>query len=104
MPTALDTGMAKGARGQRITRNEALALASNTSLDHVYKLGQAALKNRLARFGRKATYVLNLAINPSNICDGKCGFCHYHAGEGDAHAYVLSEDDIIRRIRKLSPR
>ncbi len=104
MAVALDIVMAQGASCQRITREESLALASDRSIDHIHKLGQAALKNRLARFGRKATYVLNLAINPSNICNGQCGFCHYHADEGHANAYVLSEDDIIRRIAELNPR
>lgn len=104
MSTALDVILLQAASGQRITKDESLTLVSDASIDHLYKLGAAALQNRLMRFGRKATYVLNLAINPSNICDGKCGFCHYHADEGDPHAYVLSEDDIIRRIGEFRPR
>ncbi len=104
MPAALDTILLKAAECRRIPRGEALALASDPSVDRVHALGQAALANRTRRFGRDATYVLNLAINPSNICDAKCEFCHYHAEEGDADAYVLSEDDILRRIAELSPR
>ncbi len=96
--------LCKAANCQRLTRAEALALASDLSVNHLHALGQAALQNRLTRFGRNATYVLNLAINPSNICDRKCGFCHYHADEGAPHAYVLSEDDILRRIAELQPR
>ncbi len=103
MAESLDIILAKAATCQRISRDESLILASDNSVDHVHKLGAAALRNRLQRFGRKATYVLNLAVNPSNICDGKCGFCHYHADEGDADAYLFSEDDIIRRIEELSP-
>ena len=96
--------LAKAAEGQRLTRPEALALASDISVAHLFALGRAALQNRLARFGRTATYVLNAAINPSNVCDQKCGFCHYHAEEGAAGAYVLTEDQILARIRELAPR
>lgn len=96
--------LAKAAACQRLTRADALALASDASVGHLLALGQAALQNRLQRVGRTATYVLNLAINPSNICDQKCGFCHYHADETAPHAYVLSEEAILRRIAELNPR
>ncbi|MEI8242370.1 MAG: CofH family radical SAM protein [bacterium] len=96
--------LSKAANGQPLTREEALALASDPSVSHLHALGQAALQNRRQRFGRTATYVLNAAINPSNICDRNCGFCHYHAAEGDPRAYVLTEDDILRRIAELRPR
>ena len=94
----------KAANRQPLSQEEALALASDFSVTHLFALGQAARQNRVARFGRTATYVLNVAINPSNICDQKCGFCHYHASEGDPQAYVLSEADILQRIEQLNPR
>jgi aminodeoxyfutalosine synthase len=94
----------KAAQGARLTREEALMLASDHTVAHLHALGAAALQNRTRRFGRTATYVLNLVINPSNLCDGGCRFCHYHAEEGDAHAYVLTEDEILQRIRTFAPR
>jgi aminodeoxyfutalosine synthase len=100
----MDLILQRAAAGERLTRAEALALASDSSVAQLHALGQAALQNRTRRFGRTATYVLNLAINPSNICDGGCTFCHYHAEEGDAQAYVLAEDEILRRIQELAPR
>ena len=104
MTEPLDVILDKAANGLRLTRGEAVALASESTTTHVYRLGRAALANRIRRFGSNATYVLNVAINPSNICDGKCTFCHYHVEEGDAAAYVLSEDDIMARIATLAPR
>ena len=103
MKSSLDSILAKSAVGKRISRHETLKLASSKSIEHIYKLGTAALCNRIRRFGNKATYVINLAVNPSNICDGKCGFCHYHAAEGGAGAYVLSEEEILTMVRKTMP-
>jgi aminodeoxyfutalosine synthase len=100
----IDLILQKAAAGERLTREESLALAGDCSVAHLHALGAAALQNRTRRFGRTATYVLNLVINPSNICDGGCTFCHYHAQEGDAHAYVLAEDEILRRLQELAPR
>lgn len=87
----------------RFSRAESLELAGDLSVNHIHALGKAALANRLARFGRRATYVVNLAINPSNICDGKCRFCHYHVEEGATGAYVLTQEDILRRISEAEP-
>jgi aminodeoxyfutalosine synthase len=103
MKSELDAILSKAATGKRINRSETLILASCNTIDHIHKLGRAALTNRTRRFGNKATYVINLAVNPSNICDGKCGFCHYHTSEGDARAYVLTEKEILRRVRKTTP-
>ena len=100
----MKTILSKAASARPLTREEALCLASDLSVDHLHALGQAALQNRLQRFGRGATYVLNLAINPSNICDQGCEFCHYHAAEGDAAAYVLTADEILRRVAEWNPR
>lgn len=104
MKLSFDSILATAAAGERLEPEAALAVASATDVGALHQLGQAALANRLRRFGRNATYVLNLAVNPSNICDGKCGFCHYHAAEGDADAYVLSEEEILGRLGELCPR
>ena len=93
----------KGSSLKRVSKPEALALANLTTVNQIHKLGQAGLKNRMNRFGRKASYVLNLAVNPSNICDSECGFCHYHASEHDPHSYVLTTEDILNQIKSFQP-
>ncbi len=93
----------KGSRGERLNREELLALADIQTPTQLHLLGQAALSNRIHRFGHRATYVFNLQINPSNICKGGCRFCHYSAKPGQPHAYTLNEDEILAKTRSLEP-
>jgi aminodeoxyfutalosine synthase len=100
----LDAALAKGAAGERLDRDEALAVASVTSPDDIYRLGAAALANRNRRFGGTASYICNLQVNPTNLCEGGCRFCRYGARPGDDHAYVLSEEEIFARVEQARPR
>jgi len=98
-----DKALEKGARGQRLSREEAFSLAGQITPDRLHALGRAALDNRRRRFGDKATYVFNLQINPANICGTGCTFCNYAASRNDPHAYVLSEEEILARVAQLQP-
>jgi aminodeoxyfutalosine synthase len=53
---------------------------------------------RQRRHGRRATFVFNRQINPTNICVLSCKFCDYATKEGKPNAYVLSEKDILDRL------
>lgn len=99
----IDTALEKGAGGIRLDRDDALSLMGLINATDIFRLGNAAKQNREARHGDTATFVHNVQVNPSNICEGTCGFCRYRAGEGDAHAYVLDETDILSKIEALSP-
>lgn len=101
--TALESILDKASRRERLDREEAILLASEKSVSFIHKLGTAAYQNKYGRYGKKATYVINYTVNPSNICSSKCKFCHYHANEGDPHAYIMSPDEIIDQLKVLSP-
>jgi aminodeoxyfutalosine synthase len=62
------------------------------------------LENKKDRFGLKATYVINYSVNPSNLCSSQCKFCHYHAQEGDPHAYILSQEEILAPLAQMKPK
>ena len=90
----LDGILATGGSGQRVPAADALMLAEAcTTPDLLHRLGAAARANREARFGRYATFVCNLQINPSNICGGGCRFCCFSADADSPDAYVLSEEN-----------
>ncbi|MEJ2037799.1 MAG: CofH family radical SAM protein [Desulfosarcinaceae bacterium] len=93
----------RGARGERLSEAQALALAERITPDRLHALGRAALSNRRRRFGGIATFVFNLQINPANICGSACTFCNYAASPKDAHAYVMSEDEILEKVETLQP-
>lgn len=99
----LQNALDKGAALERLNRDEALAVANLSTPDELHLLGQAALENRSRRFGKRATYVVNQHINPSNICEGQCGFCRYSAREGEEGAYVLDADEILKKIETILP-
>jgi aminodeoxyfutalosine synthase len=103
MNNLAEQALKKGAANKRLGRDEALALTTLTAPTALHRLGAAARCNRDDRFATRATYVANLTINPSNICEGRCGFCRYSAQEGDDHAYVLDEKTILERVERLEP-
>lgn len=101
--TLFNDALKKGAAGLRLDRKEAFALIEDISPARLHTIGRAALANRLGRYGRKATYVFNMHVNPANICGAGCTFCDYAASRNAPHAYVLSEEEIITKIKRLNP-
>ena len=89
MPTALT----------RIDNTEALDHLKYTPL---LELGQAAFAEKRARYGDRITYVHNRHVNPTNLCVYSCKFCDYAAKKGDAHAYDLTEAEILRDLEDPS--
>ena len=98
-----EKALEKGAATQRLSRDEAYELAAAITPDRLHQMGQAALANRRARYGNKATFVFNLQINPANICGAGCTFCNYAATPNDTHAYILSEEEILSKVEALRP-
>ncbi len=47
------------------------------------------------------TYVVDRNINYANVCTAKCIFCNFKADPGDADAYILSFEQIGRKIEEL---
>jgi aminodeoxyfutalosine synthase len=99
----VERALEKGSRCERLTRDEAYGLAESITPDGLHRLGEAALANRQQRFGRQATYVFNLQINPTNICGSGCTFCNYAASKNAPHAYVLEEPEIFEQVERLRP-
>ena len=101
--TIFERALQKGALGERLSREEAYGLAETITPDRLHLLGVTALANRQQRFGRQATYVFNLQINPTNICGSGCTFCNYAASKNAAHAYVMEEPEIFEQVERLEP-
>lgn len=84
--------------GRRLTRDEALDLLLNAPL---LELGRAAHAHKTARYGNVATYIVNRQVNPTNLCIYECKFCDFAARPRDAHAYSLTEDEIVASLDDL---
>jgi len=82
----------------RLRKKEALKLFEKEDL---LTLGQMAdeLRQRLHPEGI-VTFVVDRNINYTNICINKCRFCAFYRSEGEKGAYVLSEEELFRKIEE----
>ena len=94
MASILDSVTQKLARKERLTRDDALALYQ---ADDIIRLGRLADESKQARWGKKAHFVINRQINPSNICVLSCRFCDYATKRGRPNAYEMTIDEIVSK-------
>ena len=82
--------------GRRIGFDEALRLYTEADF---FELGHLAHRVRLAKHPDPVvTYVVDRNINYSNVCVCCCKFCAFFREPGDAEGYVLSFEEIGRKI------
>jgi cyclic dehypoxanthinyl futalosine synthase len=83
----------------RLTNQEALDLIQNSSL---LDLSQMASKRKLELHPKKVTtFVVDRNINYTNICWVDCKFCAFYRHQKDDDAYILSFDEIDKKIDEL---
>ena len=88
----------------RLDLAAALELFSDDSPARLFALRRLANTARVARHGRRASFVDNLQINPSNVCVRDCKFCGFAAKPGESHAYVQTEEEIFATVERHAPR
>jgi cyclic dehypoxanthinyl futalosine synthase len=84
--------------GRRISEEDALLLLEEGGLA---LLGQLAneVRKRLHP-DNEITYVIDRNINYTNICISGCKFCAYYCAPGDPSGYVLSRDELGRKLEE----
>jgi aminodeoxyfutalosine synthase len=97
IPSDLQATYRKVLDGVRISEAECLALYRSNDLN---ALGMIANVLRERKNGSVGTYIHNLYVNYSNHCILRCQFCAFGARKNEAHAFELSIDEIIRRVRR----
>ncbi|MCG3127727.1 MAG: Cyclic dehypoxanthine futalosine synthase [Phycisphaerae bacterium] len=87
------------AHSTRLSDADALALYHDLS---IHELGRRAFA-RLSELHPEPyrTYVVDRNINYANVCTARCIFCNFKADPGDADAYILSFEQIGRKIEEL---
>jgi len=84
---------------RRIGPAEGLKLLRETPL---LRLGRMALeKKRELHPSKITTFVVDRNINYTNICWVKCKFCAFYRSKGDPDAYLLTFEEIDRKIEEL---
>jgi cyclic dehypoxanthinyl futalosine synthase len=102
--STLDALLQKVWDGARIDREEALRLYRLP----LEELGLLADRRRhLAkasafdgRGNEIVTYIVDRNLNYTNVCNVYCKFCAFYRVEGDADAYVISRDELDRKIEE----
>jgi len=84
--------------GGRLSGDEALLLWREADL---HDLALAAHELRLRKApGHSVTYVVDRNINYTNICVCGCQFCAFFKGPGQPGGYVLTKDELGRKIEE----
>ena len=96
---ALDTAYEKAAAGARLTHAEG-ALLLEQGDTHI--LGALAHKRRMALHPeRVVTYIVERNINYTNVCITYCRFCAFYRRPGHPESYVLSQEQIGKKIEEM---
>ncbi len=82
--------------GTRVTADEALALYLDAP---TWLLGELADEIRARRHpDRVVTYIIDRNVNYTNVCVARCNFCAFYRTVGSPDGYVLSHDEVFRKI------
>ncbi|MCC7174608.1 MAG: dehypoxanthine futalosine cyclase [Bryobacterales bacterium] len=81
-----------------MTEGEAIGLLGGTDL---IGLGMAAdaLRRKLHPEG-VASYIIDRNVNYTNICTEYCTFCAFYRSMGHAEGYVISKEELFRKIQE----
>jgi cyclic dehypoxanthinyl futalosine synthase len=83
---------------ERLNLDEALELYLQGDF---YQLGQLAHKVRIQKHSEPiVSYVVDRNINYSNICVCGCRFCAFYRSPGHREAYVLTREELTRKIEE----
>lgn len=81
--------------GERLSYEEGLSLFRS---DDIFWLGRLAAEVAKGKNGKRAYYVRNRHINPTNICVNRCKFCAFSRSKGEKGAYELTIEEIIEKL------
>ena len=80
-----------------MTIKEALELFRDGDL---LELGAAADKIRKEKFGDRTTFIIDRNINYTNVCKNECKFCAFFKRKNQRGAYLLSHEEILRKVQE----
>lgn len=64
------------------------------------ELGERANKIRREKFGETITFIIDRNINYTNICKNECKFCAFFRKKNQQGAYLLTFDEILKKVRE----
>jgi aminodeoxyfutalosine synthase len=82
--------------GERLSAEDAVSLYRSNDIFAMARLasGVAEKKN-----GKKAYFVINRHVNPTNLCVNRCRFCAFSRSRGEPGAFELTIEEILSKLR-----
>ncbi|MFD7524143.1 cyclic dehypoxanthinyl futalosine synthase [Paenibacillus chitinolyticus] len=94
----IDRILDKSLAGGRIDLEECVTLLES---DQIEKMGHVANQIMLKHHPEPiTTFVVGRNINYTNVCDVYCRFCAFYRAPGSTEGYVLTNEDIFRKIQE----
>ncbi|MCL6634278.1 MAG: dehypoxanthine futalosine cyclase [Peptococcaceae bacterium] len=88
----------KAVRGGRLSLEEGVALMASPDL---LLTGRAAdLVRRRMHPGGRVTFIIDRNINYTNVCRCRCAFCAFYRKENDLEAYVITREELFKKIEE----
>lgn len=84
--------------GGRIDVEDALFLHERADLSTLGRMAEAVRARKHPE--PIVTYIVDRNLNPTNVCVTDCGFCAFYRRPGDPEAYVLSREEIFRKVQE----
>jgi aminodeoxyfutalosine synthase len=81
--------------GGRLSYEEAVGLFKN---DDIFGIGRVAAEAAERKNGKKAYFIVNRHINPTNICVNRCKFCAFSRSKDEEGSFELTIDQILERL------
>lgn len=83
---------------QRLTDKKAIDMLKNGD---ILELGRKADDvRRQMHPGNVVTYIIDRNINYTNICVNECNFCAFYRKKGDKGTYLLSVDEVLKKVEE----
>ncbi|MCB0344407.1 MAG: dehypoxanthine futalosine cyclase [Bdellovibrionales bacterium] len=96
---SIDSILADSAAGRRISIDEALRLAADAPFSDICL---AADERRAAQHpNNDVSYIVDRNINYTNVCNVYCRFCAFYSAPGKEGGYLLSKDEIGKKIEEM---
>jgi cyclic dehypoxanthinyl futalosine synthase len=101
MHTITTTGdlLERAVAGERLSLGDGLRLYQEASLDELARAADAVRQRKHPE--GVVTYLVDRNINYTNVCIIDCGFCAFYRKPASAEAYVLTNDEIARKMEEL---
>ncbi len=83
--------------GQRLSIEDGLYLFETPDL---LSIAQLANQVNEKKNGNNVYFIENMYINPTNVCEATCSFCHFKRKEGEEGAYTMSMDELLHYVER----